>query len=177
LQKSGDLAYAHHFFDFQATFTICSCIKRNLTPGVNKEFPAMRRGMAAAQNLAAGGAASLCTETVAFDAAEFDELSEAIGADGALEMVEIFETETRKRLRRLAMGDQDIATQRREIHTLKGAAGTVSAPRLAALGQMFEQAANRGIGPVPEEIEALDEALEACLTEMRAWSRRRRAEG
>jgi HPt (histidine-containing phosphotransfer) domain-containing protein len=152
---------------------ICSCLRRNLTPGVNKEFPAMRRAMAAAQNLASGGAVSLCTETKAFDAAGFDELCEAIGADGALEMVEIFETESRKRLRRLAMGDQDIATQRREIHTLKGAAGTVAAPRLAALGQMFEQAANRGIGPSPHQIEALDAALEACLAEMRAWTLRR----
>jgi HPt (histidine-containing phosphotransfer) domain-containing protein len=127
--------------------------------------------------MAANGAVSLCTETVAFDAAEFDELSEAIGADGALEMVEIFETETRKRLRRLARGDQDIATQLREIHTLKGAAGIVAAPRLAALGQMFEHAATRGIGPAPDEIEALDAALEACLREMRAWSRRRPAVG
>jgi HPt (histidine-containing phosphotransfer) domain-containing protein len=147
-------------------------LKRNLTAGMNKEFAAMRR-VATAQKMAADGAESLCAETVAFNAAGFDELSEAIGADGALEMVEIFETESRKRLRRLAMGDQDIATQRREIHSLKGAAGTVAAPRLAALGEMFEQAANRGIGPAPHEIEALDAALEACLTEMRAWSRRR----
>jgi HPt (histidine-containing phosphotransfer) domain-containing protein len=132
----------------------------------------MRR-VAVAQDMA-GGTVSQCRETVAFDAAEFDELSEAIGADGALEMVEIFETETRKRLRRLATGDQDIATQLREIHTLKGAAGIVAAPRLAALGQMFEHAASRGIGPAAQEIEALDEALEACLTEMRAWGRRRR---
>jgi len=135
----------------------------------------MRR-VATARDMA-NGVVSRCTETVAFDAAEFDELSEAIGADGALQMVEIFETETRKRLRRLARGDQDIATQLREIHTLKGAAGIVAAPRLAALGQMFERAANRGVGPAAQEIEALDEALEACLKEMRAWSRRRIAEG
>jgi HPt (histidine-containing phosphotransfer) domain-containing protein len=135
----------------------------------------MRR-VAMAQDVA-GGAVSQCRETMAFDAAGFDELSEAIGADGALEMVEIFETETRKRLRRLAAGDQDIATQLREIHTLKGAAGIVAAPRLAALGQMCEHAADRGIGPAPDEIDPLDAALEACLKEMRAWSRRRLAPG
>ena len=49
--------------------------------------------------------------------------SEMIGEDGVMEMVEIFETETRQRLRRLAAGNQSIATLVREMHTLKGAAG------------------------------------------------------
>jgi HPt (histidine-containing phosphotransfer) domain-containing protein len=128
---------------------------------------------AATQYMAGDGAEPLCEETAAFDAAEFDELSRMIGDDGALETVEIFRSETKRRLRRLAAGDQDIATQFREMHTLKGGAGTVAAPRLAALGQIFERAAYRGIVPAPDQIEALDAALEAYLAELTVWSSRR----
>jgi len=114
-------------------------------------------------------------DTPAFDATEFAELSEAIGDDGVLEMVAIFETETRHRLLRLVSGDQDVATQLREMHTLKGAAGTVAAPRLSALGEMFERAARRGIAVDPDQIGPIASALEAYLTEMRAWNKRRGA--
>src|SRR5262249_25727953 len=79
----------------------------------------------------------------AFDAVEFDELSDTIGEDGVAEMVRIFETETRQRLARLLSGTQDLGTQVREMHTLKGAAATVAAPRLSALGFLAEQAARR----------------------------------
>ncbi len=109
----------------------------------------------------------------AFDAAEFDELSEMIGEDGVLEMVEIFETDTRQRLRRLAAGGQDLPTQVREMHTLKGAAGTVAAPRLAELGRTFERAARNGISPEPDDIKAIEPALEDYLKAVRAWSKRR----
>jgi HPt (histidine-containing phosphotransfer) domain-containing protein len=104
----------------------------------------------------------------AFNAAEFDDLSDMIGEDGVKEMVEIFEAETRQRLRRLAAGDQDIATQLREMHTLKGAAGTVAAPRLTALGRTFELAARGGIGPAPNDIRTIELALEDYLTAIRA---------
>jgi HPt (histidine-containing phosphotransfer) domain-containing protein len=109
-------------------------------------------------------------DAAAFDAVEFGALSEMIGEDGVREMVEIFATETRQRLRRLTAGGQNCATLVREMHTLKGAAGTVAAPRLALLGRAFEQAAQRGIGPTSDDLKAIDTALEAFLTAVQTWS-------
>ena len=105
-------------------------------------------------------------EVQAFDAAEFGELIEMIGEDGTAEMLEIFESEMRRRLIRLVAGDQDSATLVREMHTLKGAADTVAAPRLASLGRTLEQRAHRGIAPVASDLEAIESALEAFLTEV-----------
>jgi HPt (histidine-containing phosphotransfer) domain-containing protein len=103
-----------------------------------------------------------------FNAAEFDELAEMIGDDGVMEMVMIFEAETRHRLLRLQAGGQDLATQLREMHTLKGAAGTVAAPCLAALGRTFEQAAYEGSAPSTADIGMIATALEAWLSAVRA---------
>jgi HPt (histidine-containing phosphotransfer) domain-containing protein len=108
-------------------------------------------------------------DILAFDPGEFDELIEMLGEEGVVEMLEIFETETRRRLLRLTAGDQDIATQMREMHTLKGAAGTVAAPRLAALGRSFEQAARKGIAPGPDDLKAIEDGLEAFLVAVRTW--------
>jgi len=105
-----------------------------------------------------------------FDAEEFDALSEMIGEDGVREMVEIFAEETRQRLRRLTAGGQSCATLVREMHTLKGAAGTVAAPRLAFLGGTFERAANQGISPTSDDLRAIDTALEAFLAAARTWN-------
>jgi HPt (histidine-containing phosphotransfer) domain-containing protein len=103
-----------------------------------------------------------------FDAVEFDELSEMIGEDGVTELVWIFESETRHRLHRLEAGGQDLATQVREMHTLKGAAATVAAPRLASLGFVAEQAARDGVAPTAAGLAAIADALEAFLVEVRA---------
>src|SRR5437763_1588212 len=84
------------------------------------------------------GSATPPPRAQAFNAVEFDALREMIGQDGVLEMVGIFETETRLRLRRLAAANRDPTTLVREMHTLKGAAGSVAAPRLAALGRALE---------------------------------------
>jgi HPt (histidine-containing phosphotransfer) domain-containing protein len=92
-----------------------------------------------------------------------------IGEDGVLEMIDIFAHETRQRLRRLA-GDQTLATQLREMHTLKGAASTVAAPRLAALGRALEQAARDGVAPVADDLGAIEAALDAWLKAVRVWS-------
>jgi HPt (histidine-containing phosphotransfer) domain-containing protein len=111
-----------------------------------------------------------CAEDApAFNAVEFLGLSDMIGEDGVVEMVEIFEVETRHRLRRLAAGDQTIAAQLREMHTLKGAAGTVGAPRLTALGRTLEQAAGGGVPPVANDFKTIEAALDAYLREARAW--------
>ena len=91
-----------------------------------------------------------------------------IGEDGAREMVEIFESETRQRLVRLAEGVQNIEALVREMHTLRGAAGTVAAPRLAELGGTLEQAARRGMVPTAGHLQAIEDALGAFLAEVRA---------
>lgn len=128
----------------------------------------MAYGPAATQDATTERILPCSTNAPAFNAAEFDELSEMIGEDGVMEMVEIFEAETRQRLRRLAVGGQDLATQVREMHTLKGAAGTVAAPRLNALGRTLELAARDGIAPTPDDIKAIEIALEAYLAAVRA---------
>jgi HPt (histidine-containing phosphotransfer) domain-containing protein len=103
----------------------------------------------------------------AFDSVEFDGLTEMIGDDGAMEMIGIFETETRERIRRLSTGNLPVGTLVREMHTLKGAAGTVAAPRLAALGRAFEHAGPKGIKPGPADLAAISDALEAYLAAVR----------
>jgi HPt (histidine-containing phosphotransfer) domain-containing protein len=109
-------------------------------------------------------------DAAVFDATEFGILSEMIGEDGVREMVEIFATDTRQRLQRLNAGGQNINVLLREMHTLKGAAGTVAAPRLALLGRAFEQAARRGIGPTPDDLKKIDIALEGFLAAVRSWT-------
>ena len=107
--------------------------------------------------------AARLSEPVTFDAVEFDGLIDMIGEEGVTEMIGIFETETRRRVQRLRGGDQDMTTISREMHTLKGAAGTVAAPRLFALGRGFEEAANQDIPPTREDIQAIEDALDDFL--------------
>ena len=106
----------------------------------------------------------------ALDAIEFSDLNEMIGDEGVMEMVMIFESETRQRMLRLAANDQDIGTLVREMHTLKGAASTVAAPRLAVLGRSLEHAARRGIAPTLDDVEEIAAALDAWLEAVRDWS-------
>jgi HPt (histidine-containing phosphotransfer) domain-containing protein len=120
---------------------------------------------AAARNAQESGV----SDAAAFDATEFGVLSEMIGEDGVGEMVEIFARETRQRLRRLTAGDMSSAALVREMHTLKGAAGTVAAPSLELLGRKFERAAQRGIGPTADDLKAIDNALEGFLAGVRTW--------
>jgi HPt (histidine-containing phosphotransfer) domain-containing protein len=113
------------------------------------------------------------SSAAAFDAVEFNVLSDMIGEDGVREMVDIFTSETRQRMHRLTAGGQNCATLVREMHTLKGAASTVGAPRLAALGRALELAAGRGIGPTSGDLEAIDLALEAFLAAVRIRNKAR----
>ncbi len=129
----------------------------------------MVHGLATTRNRTADRILPGSGDAPAFDAVEFHGLSEMIGEDGVVEMVEIFEVETRQRLRRLVAGNQTISTQLREMHTLKGAAGTVAAPRLTALGGALEQAARGGVAPGAHDIQTIEAALEAYLREVRVW--------
>jgi HPt (histidine-containing phosphotransfer) domain-containing protein len=112
--------------------------------------------------------ATISRPVPAFDPIEFHERIIMLGGNGVAEMLEIFETETRRRLLRLANGTQDIGTVMREMHTLKGAAATVAAPRLTALGRLFEQQAQRGRMPDQADLEAIEEGLETFLAAVRA---------
>ena len=67
----------------------------------------------------------------------------------------------------LIAGGPDIATLLREMHTLKGAAGTVACPRLTALGSRFEQAARRAVMPSTADLMSIEAALDAFLAEVR----------
>jgi CheY-like chemotaxis protein/anti-sigma regulatory factor (Ser/Thr protein kinase) len=107
-------------------------------------------------------------EQPALDDYEFSGLIDTIGEAGVAEMVDIFETETRLRLRRLTAGDHDDDALVHEMHTLKGAADTVAAPRLAALGRALEQAAIKGIHPLPADIMEIADALDAWLEAVNA---------
>ena len=105
-------------------------------------------------------------EALAFDPVEFAILADALGDDGVREIVWIFETETRDRLRRLCEGGQDRPTIMRELHTLKGAASTVAAPRLTLLGRSLEHLVRQGGAPTPHDILAMEAALNAYLADI-----------
>ncbi|MGE0419022.1 MAG: ATP-binding protein, partial [Acetobacteraceae bacterium] len=66
------------------------------------------------------------------------DLSMAIGEAGVRDMLGVFESETLSRLNRLSDATRDKAADQREIHTLKGAAGTVCARRLSTMAQTLE---------------------------------------
>jgi HPt (histidine-containing phosphotransfer) domain-containing protein len=126
--------------------------------------PAVSRGTAAGVD-----APPSHPNTPAFDAVQFDDLIDMIGDDGVMEMVTIFDAETRQRLRRVTEGGLDLPTMVREMHTLKGAAGTVAAPALTALGRALELAARRGVAPTRADIAMIEASLDAWLTEVRVW--------
>jgi HPt (histidine-containing phosphotransfer) domain-containing protein len=115
---------------------------------------------------------SCCGDAPAFDEVGFDELAAAIGDDGVMEMAAIFARETRQRLQRLGAGNQSNATLLREMHTLKGAAGSVAAPLLTGLGDRLEQVAHLGVAPTRNDLDAVAAGLEAWLAAVRAWAER-----
>jgi HPt (histidine-containing phosphotransfer) domain-containing protein len=159
----------HHFFDSTRDLHgLLTLQGRNQAMISDRRHSMTTHAPAAAQYAAVGDAQERSArEAPAFDAVEFGALSEMIGEDGVQEMVMIFETETRQRLRRLTAGGQNFATLVREMHTLKGAAGTVASPRLAVLGRTLEHAAQRGIAPTVDHLNAIDDALEAFLAAVR----------
>ena len=103
--------------------------------------------------------------------AVFDALLDMLGADGVAELIEIFEVETRRRLVRLAARDQPGAVTRRELHTLKGAAGTVGAPGIVRLVTLLEHTATGETPLTAADLAAMEASLEAFLAAFRARSR------
>jgi len=71
-------------------------------------------------------------------------LADAVGDDGLSQIVSVFCAETEARLERRRADATDPETLDREIHTLKGAAGTVSAKRQEYLSRVIEPRLRQG---------------------------------
>jgi HPt (histidine-containing phosphotransfer) domain-containing protein len=108
------------------------------------------------------------------DRAVLDELFDAIGADGARSVLEVFITECRKYLVTIAAAaaqpadaaGRDLA--RRAAHSLKSGAAQIGAPAISAAAAAIEQAAG-GTADLGQEVAALRQcaaATEAALQEV-----------
>jgi hypothetical protein len=106
--------------------------------------------------------------TPVLDQTAMAELLENLGLDGAAELLAVFTADTRARLRRLAAGVTPLTALLREIHTLKGAAGTVCAARLARQAALLEPLVRDRGHLEPAELAALTEAFEAYLQRSKA---------
>jgi signal transduction histidine kinase/DNA-binding NarL/FixJ family response regulator len=93
-------------------------------------------------------------------------LAEDLGNEGVAEVVNLFIVETKSRLHRMASPDIDPGRLTREAHTLKGAAGTVCAPRLAGLAAALEARLRAGGSMGPTEVDGLAAAFDAYVTEV-----------
>lgn len=107
-------------------------------------------------------------EAADFDPTLLETLRATFGADGLLELIAIFEIDTRNRLRRLAGTEQDIFTHMRDLHTLKGAAATVGCAVIADLALGHEQAARKGKRVESRDLRAIEAALDQYLAAIRA---------
>ena len=88
--------------------------------------------------------------------------------EGVAEVVSLFIDETRLRLRRIGSAGEGPSRLTHEVHTLKGAAGTVCAAHLGCprggAGRAIAQAAARWS---TGDVEALTGAFEAYVTHVR----------
>jgi signal transduction histidine kinase/DNA-binding response OmpR family regulator len=122
---------------------------------------------------AIGGAAEAATcagndaHDVACDLAALAALAEDIGLAGVAELVDMFIAETRSRLGRMASLDGNTGQLMHEAHSLKGAAGTVCAPRLADLAAALEARLRNGGSICAAEVDGLASAFAAYVTEVR----------
>ncbi|MDR3536860.1 MAG: ATP-binding protein [Acetobacteraceae bacterium] len=101
-------------------------------------------------------------DAVACDRVALDALAAEIGADGVAMLHAMFVAETRTRLVRLAT-PLDPDTCLREVHTLKGAADSVCASRLAALAGVAERRLKVGGTLHPADLRAFGAAFDAFL--------------
>ena len=106
-------------------------------------------------------------QLAALDTDGLREMGEAIGDDGLVEVVAIFQRETRDRLERLRSATVDPSVVEREMHSLKGAAGTVSALRLEAVAQAVELRLRQGGTLADADIANMTAAFEAWAMAVR----------
>lgn len=107
---------------------------------------------------------------LACDTGALGGLTDDLGEQGVAEMLALFESETRARLARLAAGITDARTLLREVHTLKGAAGTVCAARLAARAAVIEARVQAGGTLADGDLPVLTAEFEVWLEAVRALS-------
>ena len=97
----------------------------------------------------------------ALDGAALDVLTDALGRETVLRMVEIFRDETQARLARFGSGSLDAGDLREELHALKGTAATVGAMRLSRLAADAETQLERGLGKDVADLKLLTAAFDA----------------
>jgi HPt (histidine-containing phosphotransfer) domain-containing protein len=102
----------------------------------------------------------------ALDRHNLARLKEDLGEDGVAELVALFEAETFARLTRIADHRLDRPTLTREVHSLKGAAGTAFAVSLARRAAALEVRLNRGEDMEESDMPALTEAFESWRGEV-----------
>ena len=93
----------------------------------------------------------------------FAELLEALGEDGIGEMLTVFVAEMERRLAFLAVGTDDRELLIREIHSTKGAAGTIGAARLCELAAAIELRLKAGETWRPDDRTTLADAFHAYI--------------
>lgn len=111
----------------------------------------------------------------ACDQAALAALVADLGAEAAAELLALFIAETRARLRRLADPALDAHRLLRDVHTLKGGAGTAAARRLATLAGALEARLRTGGTTGAADVAALQAAFAAYTDSVRAFARRREA--
>jgi HPt (histidine-containing phosphotransfer) domain-containing protein len=104
----------------------------------------------------------------ALDRQSFAGLKQDLGDDGVVGLVALFEAETCARLTRIADRRLDRGTLTREVHSLKGAAGTACAVSLARRAAALEMRLNRGEAVEEADLPALTRAFEAWRGEVHA---------
>jgi signal transduction histidine kinase/CheY-like chemotaxis protein/HPt (histidine-containing phosphotransfer) domain-containing protein len=135
--------------------------------------PVSRQALVAAILRAVGGAldplisAGRDAHDLACDQAALAALTEDIGLAGVAELVNLFIAETKARLCRMALLDSNTGRLTHEAHALKGAAGTVCAPRLAELAAALEGRLRNGGSIGAAEGDGLAAAFTAYVTQVR----------
>ena len=85
-------------------------------------------------------------------------------------MTTLFRTETADRLARLSDPDREAGADLREVHSLKGAAATVGAERVAALAQAMETRLRGGGSLASGDVLALAVAFAAWQVAIDGWT-------
>jgi len=104
---------------------------------------------------------------VALDMDAFARLCDDVGVDGAAEAVAVFEAETRDRLIAIQSDGLDPARLTREIHSLKGTAIAMGAPRLSGRAAALEERLKRGGAMDASDVAALAKAFAAWSADAR----------